>query len=188
MPDSFSCLLSRHSTAANHYTFPSETPTTQKLPDFQKSLAGTFAALTIASSVLTNAAPPADAFLPSFGSSQLVAEKVVREGIYGEYEVDLPDQVYDDARSTFKPAKETKSKKGRLICFRTTSVLFTLASFFHFLVGKYTALLAVLIVGSFIIPMAQYFWYVRDDDSSEKFFAQNVPPPPPEKPKKKGWF
>jgi hypothetical protein len=58
-----------------------------------------------------------------------------------------------------------------------------------FVAGKYTALLAVLIVGSFVIPMAQYFWYVRDDDSSDQFFsAQNVPPPPPEKPKKKGWF
>jgi hypothetical protein len=78
-------------------------------------LTGAFAAFTIASSVFTNAVPPADAYLPtSFGSSsQLVAEKVIREGIYGEYEVDLPDQVYDDARSTFKPAKETKSKKGK---------------------------------------------------------------------------
>ena len=54
-------------------------------------------------------------------------------------------------------------------------------------IGKYTALLAILIVGSFIIPMAQYFWYVRDDDSSDKFFAKNVPPPP-EPPAKKKWF
>jgi hypothetical protein len=53
--------------------------------------------------------------------------------------------------------------------------------------GKYTALLAILIVGSFIIPMAQYFWYVRDDDSSDQFFAQNVPEPK-EPPKKKKWF
>jgi hypothetical protein len=52
--------------------------------------------------------------------------------------------------------------------------------------GKYTALLAILIVGSFVIPMAQYFWYVRDDDSTDKFFAQNVPEP--EEPKKKKWF
>lgn len=51
--------------------------------------------------------------------------------------------------------------------------------------GKYTALLAVLIMGSFIVPMAQYFWYVRDDDSSDKFFAEKVPEPPA---KKKGWF
>lgn len=47
-----------------------------------------------------------------FSSSQTVAAKVIREGVYGEYEVDLPEQVYDDARSTFKAAKETKSKKG----------------------------------------------------------------------------
>ena len=52
------------------------------------------------------------------------------------------------------------------------------------LIGKYTAILAILIVGSFIVPMAQYFWYVKDDDSSEKFFAEDVPEPP----KKKGWF
>jgi hypothetical protein len=57
-----------------------------------------------------------------------------------------------------------------------------------FLSGKYTALLAILIVGSFIIPMAQYFWYVRDDDSSDNFFAQKVPPPKPEPPAKKKWF
>jgi len=50
--------------------------------------------------------------------------------------------------------------------------------------GKYTALLAVLVVGSFVIPMAQYFWYVRDDDSSDKFFAEDVPEPP----QKKKWF
>jgi hypothetical protein len=159
--------------------------------DLQKAATGAFAAFTIASSVLTNAAPPADAFLPSVASStQLVAEKVIREGIYGEYEVDLPDQVYDDARSTFKPAKETKSKKGT----SAVSLLSILrlcsspADSMFGILGKYTALLAVLIVGSFVIPMAQYFWYVRDDDSSEKFFAQNVPPPAPEKPKKKGWF
>ena len=42
----------------------------------------------------------------------MVAEKVVREGVYKEYEVDVAPQQYDDARSTFKAAKETKSKKG----------------------------------------------------------------------------
>jgi hypothetical protein len=74
---------------------------------------------------------------------------------------------------------------------------------YYFLTGKYTALLSILIVGSFIIPMAQYFWYVRDDDSSDRFFAEPEPPkkkaaggwgkkkaaaPAPEPPKKKGWF
>jgi len=55
---------------------------------------------------------------------------------------------------------------------------------YSFHAGKYTAILAILIVGSFIIPMAQYFWYVRDDDSSDRFFSED----PPEPPKKKGWF
>ena len=60
-------------------------------------------------------------------------------------------------------------------------------STFLLYIGKYTALLAILIVGSFVIPMAQYFWYVRDDDSTEQFFGQTqkVEEPPP---KKKGWF
>merc|ERR1711957_164906 len=96
---------------------------------------------------------------PSFGSSSLVSKKVTREGIYGEYEVDLGEQTFDNARSTFKSAKETKSKKG-----------------------KYTAILAILVVGSFIIPMGQYFWYVRDDDSSDRFFkAEDIPEPEPPK-------
>jgi hypothetical protein len=47
-----------------------------------------------------------------FGSSSLIAERVTREGLYKEYDVDLGDQVYDDARSTYKSAKETKTKKG----------------------------------------------------------------------------
>ena len=45
-------------------------------------------------------------------SSQVVAAKVVRQGVYGEFEYDLPEQKYDDARSTYKAAKETKSNKG----------------------------------------------------------------------------
>lgn len=58
---------------------------------------------------------------PSFGSSSLVAERVTREGIYGEYEVDLGDQVYDDARSTYKSAKETKTKKGMCMLCRCSA-------------------------------------------------------------------
>jgi hypothetical protein len=42
-------------------------------------------------------------------------------------------------------------------------------------------------VGSFIIPMAQYFWYVKDDDSSDRFFAEKVAVPEPPK-KKSGFF
>lgn len=83
------------------------------LAELQKAATGAFAAFTIASSVLT--VPLAsDALVPSaLSSSQVLAEKVIREGIYGEYEVDLPDQKFDDARSTFKSAQETKSKKGK---------------------------------------------------------------------------
>ena len=138
--------------------------------DIQKAVTSTFVAATIA----TNAFLPlnADALVelqqPTVfdSSSNIIAEKVVREGMYKEYEIDVSTpNVVDNADSTFKSAKETKSKKG-----------------------KYTALLAVLIVGSFIIPMAQYFWYVRDDDSTERFFGQGAPAPAPEPVKKKGGF
>lgn len=139
--------------------------------------ASAFAAATIAaSSVLTQIPESAQANTlvmeqqqpqtsMTTASSLVLAKKEIRQGLYQEYEVDVPDQVYDDARSTFKSAKETKSKKG-----------------------KYTALLAILIVGSFVIPMAQYFWYVRDDDSTDQFFGQKAQAPPEPEPKKKKWF
>ena len=137
------------------------------MSEMKKAALSTFAAATIASSALMPAADAADFVFPAdFGSNNVVAVKEIRPGEYREYEVDVTPQVYDKAESTFKSAKETKSKKG-----------------------KYTALLAVLVVGSFIIPMAQYFWYVKDDDSSDNFFAQKkVPEPEPEPPKKKKWF
>ena len=79
----------------------------------KKAAAGAFAAATIASSALTSPLP-AEAFDNqfTFSSTTVVAEKVTREGLYGEYTVDV-EQKYDDARSTFKEAKETKSKKGK---------------------------------------------------------------------------
>ena len=40
----------------------------------------------------------------------------------------------------------------------------------------------MLLVGSFIIPMAQYFWYVRD--TPDGLFNEPPPPPPPPAPKK----
>jgi hypothetical protein len=72
------------------------------------------------------------------------------------------------------------------ILLRTTRLLRGKILTLHIIwsTGKYTAILAILVVGSFIIPMAQYFWYVRDDDSAEEFFAKDVPEPK----KKKGWF
>ena len=131
----------------------------------KNAAAAGFAAATIASNLV---APSADAmdFNSAVFPSTVISEKVTREGMYGTYDVDLVQSV-DDARSTYKPKAETKSKKG-----------------------KYTALLSILVVGSFIIPMAQYLWYVKDDDSSDRFFAgqDKTPPPPPPPPKKKGWF
>lgn len=103
-------LTSSSSSTATITTEPKSS--VKPLVDLQKAATGAIAAATIASSVLSWAPPPADASF-AFSSSQVVAEKVIREGIYGEYEVDLPEQVYDDARSTFKSAKETKTKKGK---------------------------------------------------------------------------
>ncbi|KAL9183652.1 hypothetical protein ACHAXT_004508 [Thalassiosira profunda] len=148
---------------------PSKVPQAKR-PAFdpKRTAVNGMAAASLASALVVG--PMADAIdltvdAPSFGSSNLVAERVTREGLYKEYDVDVGDQVFDDARSTYKSAKETKGKKG-----------------------KYTALIAVLVVGSFIIPMAQYFWYVRDDDSSDKFFSKAAEPEPEPEPKKKGWF
>lgn len=80
----------------------------------QKVAANSMLAASLASSLVVG--PMADAVetfdAPAFGSSSLVAERVTREGIYKEYEVDVGDQVFDDARSTYKSAKETKGKKG----------------------------------------------------------------------------
>jgi len=122
--------------SASAYAPQSRSKATPKpFADVKKVIASTFVAGTIASNMLVPMADAADfAAIPNFGSSNIIAEKVIREGIYRDYEVDVTDQVLDNSESTFKSAKETKSKKG-----------------------KYTALLAVLIVGSFIIPMAQYF-------------------------------
>lgn len=78
--------------------------------DFKKAGMGAFAAMTIASNVMVAPAQAIDAFAVG-PSSTILSEKVVREGLYKDYEVDLV-QTRDDAESTFKSAKETKSKKG----------------------------------------------------------------------------
>jgi hypothetical protein len=81
--------------------------------ELKKAAASTFAAIAIGSSVLTNPLV-CNGFetQPIFSTTNVVAEKVVREGLYNDYEVDIVQQK-DDARSTFKSATETKSKKGR---------------------------------------------------------------------------
>jgi hypothetical protein len=81
--------------------------------DLKKAAYSTFAALTIGSSVLTSPiiadAVETQPFM--FSSTNIVAEKVVRQGMYQDYEVDIVQSV-DDASSSFKSAKETKTKKG----------------------------------------------------------------------------
>ena len=70
--------------------------------------------MTIGANVLTNNPIPADAMIPAtFSSTNIVAEKVTRQGLYSEYEVDIVQEV-DDATSSFKSAKETKAKKGKI--------------------------------------------------------------------------
>ena len=82
--------------------------------ELKKAAASAAAALTIGSSVLTSPIV-ADAMETqpfTFTSTNIVAEKVTRQGLYQDYEVDLVQSV-DDASSSFKQAGETKSKKGR---------------------------------------------------------------------------
>lgn len=80
--------------------------------DVKGAAIASFTALTIATNILSTN-EPAQAYVdfPTGTSSVVISEKVVREGLYQDYEVDLVQQ-YDDARSTYKPAKETKSNKG----------------------------------------------------------------------------
>lgn len=76
--------------------------------------------------------------------SHLVAFKETREGIYGPYEVEVDPNYKKEvemADSTFKTKEDTEA--GR---------------------DKYVSVLVVLLAGSFIIPMVQYWWYIRDDD------------------------
>lgn len=156
--------------------------------DLKKATTGAFAAFALATNALNIQAAGAAEFQAPLSSSSIIAETVTRQGVYREYDVEITEQAVDDARSTFKDAKETKSKKGkflwRAVLCALLAIVLTIALLLPFHEGKYTALLAVLVVGSFIIPMAQYFWYVRDDDSSDKFFAEDVPEPP----QKKKWF
>lgn len=108
-----SSLLANHS----YFSFSTESHKAVNKPalDLKKAAASAFAAFTIGSSVIASPIV-ADAIETqpfTFSSTNIVAEKVVRQGLYQDYEVDIVQQS-DDARSTFKEAKETKSKKGKL--------------------------------------------------------------------------
>ena len=92
-------------------------------PDMKKAAAGAFAAFTIASSVLNVQAADASEYqMAAFSSSNVISETVTRQGVYREDDVEITEHQVDDARSTFKDAKETKSKKGT-ICLTSSSWL-----------------------------------------------------------------
>ena len=81
--------------------------------DIKKAATSAFAAFTVGSTILNSPIANAIETQPfTFTSTNIVAEKVVRQGLYSDYEVDIVQQ-RDDARSTFKDASETKSKKGK---------------------------------------------------------------------------
>ena len=108
--------------SCNQKLFPAPGPKATKPMDLQKAAAGAFAAFTLATSALN--VPEASASDFAFSSSQVVAETVTRQGVYKEYDVEVEDQTYDDARSTFKSAKETKSKKGRFVIYTYNAMMF----------------------------------------------------------------
>jgi hypothetical protein len=77
----------------------------------------------------------------NFGSMPVAVKETV-QGMYKEYTVDREDDsALDEIRSNYKTAEQTDENKG-----------------------KYWAILAVLMAGSFAIPMVQYYWYVAEED------------------------
>lgn len=75
-------------------------------------------------------------------SSMAVAVTETKQGMYREYTIERKDDSFLDKNvKTYKTAEETEDSKS-----------------------KYWAILAVLLAGSFIIPMVQYYWYVADDE------------------------
>jgi len=105
------------------------------------------AQLAVASALNSQHAPP------NFMSRSFqVARTETVQGMYKEYTVEVPDKEsrqwgyeQDDAESKFKTAEQTEESKN-----------------------KYWTIFAVLIFGSFVIPMAQYYWYVADDEYGDE--------------------
>ena len=79
---------------------------------------------------------------PVVASSMTLAKAEKVQGMYKEYEVDIKDDSYLDKNIRgYKTAEETDDSKT-----------------------KYWAILGVLLFGSFVIPMVQYYWYVAEED------------------------
>jgi hypothetical protein len=71
-----------------------------------------------------------------------IAASETKQGMYKEYTVETRDDKYlDEIKRGYKTAQETDDSKD-----------------------KYWVILAVLVAGSFIIPMVQYYWYVAEED------------------------
>lgn len=71
-----------------------------------------------------------------------VAVLETKQGMYKEYTVDIvDDSALDEVRRGYKTAEETDEGKS-----------------------KYWTLFAVLLAGSFVIPMVQYYWYVAEEE------------------------
>ncbi|EKU21656.1 hypothetical protein NGA_0347602 [Nannochloropsis gaditana CCMP526] len=96
--------------------------------------------LTASTGLYAPSSPPPSFHNQAFTSTTLSKEVESRQGMYKEYTVEKTGQQYENAEGTFKTKDETAGNKN-----------------------KYVAILAVLLVGSCVIPMAQYFWYVKDD-------------------------
>lgn len=84
--------------------------------------------------------PPANAVITSMTSIVTSTEEEVKQGLYKEYTVEKNTQSRDNAASTFKSKEETGENRN-----------------------KYVAVLGVLLLGSAVIPMAQYYWYVKEE-------------------------
>ncbi len=81
-------------------------------------------------------------FDPLASRSFPVSVVETKQGMYKEYTVDVKDDSnLDKVVRTYKTAEETDDKKN-----------------------TYWALFAVLVVGSFVIPMVQYYWYVAEEE------------------------
>ena len=78
----------------------------------------------------------------SWDGSMVLSKVETKQGMYKEYTVDIQDDsALDQIKRGYKTADETEDSKG-----------------------KYWAILAVLLFGSFAIPMVQYYWYVAEED------------------------
>jgi hypothetical protein len=99
---------------------------------------GGIAELSIAAKLAT-----ADMRAPvSWDGSMVLSKLETKQGMYKEYTVDIQDDsALDEVRRGYKTADETEDSKG-----------------------KYWTILAVLLFGSFAIPMVQYYWYVAEED------------------------